>query len=152
MAERGGSITAFFIPCLLEGDDQQTHQPVRLAPFLDGHVITFSTTGQRESEFFLPLTLNNPFHGPCTTLCLQATWANHGLKATFFSRLPRNRDLITPWALTLRGQIHNWTIQQPHPKIENLLQQSMLGSADFDEAALAGLCRYFQTEFKNDKH
>ena len=76
--------------------------------------------------------------------------AARGLKAAF-SRVQRNRDLITVGAYSPGADPQLDHSLALYPKIENLLQQSMLESASFDEA-LAGLQSLFPNEFKNDKH
>ena len=76
--------------------------------------------------------------------------AARGLKAAF-SKVQRNRDLITVGAYSPGSDPQLDHSLALYPKIENLLQQSMLESANFDEA-LAGLQSLFPNEFKNDKH
>ncbi len=143
-----GSITAFYT-VLTEGDDQQDPIADSARAILDGHIVLSRQLAEsgHYPAIDIEQSISRAMHNIVPAGHLNAA---RGLKAAF-SRVQRNRDLITVGAYSPGADPQLDHSLALYPKIENLLQQSMLESASFDEA-LAGLQSLFPNEFKNDKH
>jgi flagellum-specific ATP synthase len=144
----GGSITAFYT-VLTEGDDQQDPIADSARAILDGHIVLSRQLAEsgHYPAIDIEQSISRAMHNIVPPGHLNAA---RSLKAAF-SRVQRNRDLITVGAYAPGADPQLDHSLALYPKIENLLQQSMLESASFDEA-LAGLQSLFPNEFKNDKH
>jgi len=141
----GGSITAFYT-VLTEGDDQQDPIADSARAILDGHIVLnrqLAETGHYPA-IDVEQSISRAMHNIVTEEHLTAA---RSLKANF-SRVQRNRDLITVGAYSPGADPQLDRALALYPQIEKLLQQSMLESAGYDEA-LSGLKGLFPELFKN---
>ncbi|MDP2379249.1 MAG: flagellum-specific ATP synthase FliI, partial [Pseudohongiella sp.] len=116
---------------------------------LDGHVVLSRSLA--ESGHYPAIDIEASISRAMTALIDPAQFQVIRSFKQALSRYQRNRDLITVGAYSPGSDPQLDHSLALYPKIENLLQQSMLESANFDEA-LAGLQSLFPNEFKNDKH
>ncbi|MDH4394277.1 MAG: flagellar protein export ATPase FliI [Limnobacter sp.] len=140
----GGSITAFYT-VLTEGDDQQDPIADSARAILDGHIVLnrqLAETGHYPA-IDVEQSISRAMHNIVTEEHLNAA---RNLKANF-SRVQRNRDLITVGAYSPGADPQLDRALALYPQIEKLLQQSMLESAGYDEA-LSGLKGLFPELFK----
>ncbi|MCQ8897758.1 flagellar protein export ATPase FliI [Limnobacter humi] len=139
----GGSITAFYT-VLTEGDDQQDPIADAARAILDGHIVLNRQLAEQGHYPAIDIeqSISRAMHNIVPPEHLNA--ARH-LKAAF-SRVQRNRDLITVGAYAPGADPQLDQSLALYPQIEKLLQQSMLESASFEEA-LGGLQALFPNEF-----
>jgi flagellum-specific ATP synthase len=139
-----GSITAFYT-VLTEGDDQQDPIADSARAILDGHIVLSRSLAEsgHYPAIDIEQSISRAMHNIVSEQHLKAARA---LKASF-SRVQRNRDLITVGAYTAGTDPQLDQSLALYPAIETLLQQSMLESASFDEA-LIGLKTLFPNEFQ----
>jgi len=141
----GGSITAFYT-VLTEGDDQQDPIADSARAILDGHIVLnrqLAETGHYPA-IDVEQSISRAMHNIVPEAHLTAA---RQLKAAF-SRVQRNRDLITVGAYSPGADPQLDRALALYPQIEKLLQQSMLESAGFEEA-LEGLKALFPEPFKD---
>jgi flagellum-specific ATP synthase len=139
----GGSITAFYT-VLTEGDDQQDPIADSARAILDGHIVLSRQLA--ESGHYPAIDIEQSISRAMHNIVLPGHLnAARSLKAAF-SRVQRNRDLITVGAYSPGSDPQLDHSLALYPKIENLLQQSMLESANFEEA-LTELQSLFPNEF-----
>lgn len=140
----GGSITAFYT-VLTEGDDQQDPIADSARAILDGHIVL--NRALAESGHYPAIdveqSISRAMHNIVDESHLQA--ARH-VKANF-SKVQRNRDLITVGAYSPGADPSLDKALQLYPQIESLLQQSMSESASYQEA-LEGLKSLSPESFK----
>ncbi len=141
--EGGGSITAFYT-VLTEGDDQQDPIADSARGILDGH-------------FVLSRHLAEAGHYPAVDIEASISRAMHNivpeyhlnaarkLKA-YFSKVQRNRDLITVGAYAAGSDPQLDQALASFPQIEKLLQQAMLEKSNYADS-LAALKAIFPDMF-----
>jgi len=141
----GGSITAFYT-VLTEGDDQQDPIADSARAILDGHIVLNRQLAEsgHYPAIDIEQSISRAMHNIVKPGHLHAA---RQLKAAF-SRVQRNRDLITVGAYAPGADPQLDQSLALYPQIEKLLQQSMLESADYDEA-LSGLATLFPKEYNS---
>jgi flagellum-specific ATP synthase len=139
----GGSITAFYT-VLTEGDDQQDPIADSARAILDGHIVLNRQLAEagHYPAIDIEQSISRAMHNIVPHGHLNA--ARH-LKAAF-SRVQRNRDLITVGAYAPGADPQLDHSLALYPKIEKLLQQSMLESTTFEQA-IEGLRSLFPNEY-----
>ncbi|HEX5485150.1 MAG TPA: flagellar protein export ATPase FliI [Limnobacter sp.] len=145
----GGSITAFYT-VLTEGDDQQDPIADAARAILDGHIVLSRSLAEsgHYPAIDIEQSISRAMHNIVSAQHLNA--ARH-LKASF-SKVQRNRDLITVGAYAAGADPQLDHALALYPQIEKLLQQSMLESAHFEEA-MDGLKALFPDDFNGStKH
>lgn len=143
----GGSITAFYT-VLTEGDDQQDPIADSARAILDGHIVLNRSLAEagHYPAIDVEQSISRAMHNIVPETHLKAA---RQVKANF-SKVQRNRDLITVGAYAPGADPALDKALQQYPQIEALLQQSMSESASFQEA-IENLQKLCPETFKEQK-
>jgi flagellum-specific ATP synthase len=129
--EGGGSITAFYT-VLTEGDDQQDPIADAARAILDGHIVLSRklAEGGHYPAIDIEQSISRVMHNISTPVHMQVAMA---LKSAF-SRVQRNRDLISVGAYVPGNDAQLDQALQMFSTIEAYLQQSMQERAEYADS------------------
>ena len=144
--EGGGSITAFYT-VLTEGDDQQDPIADAARGILDGHFVLSRQLAEsgHYPAIDIEQSISRAMHNIVPHEHLDAARKLKG----YFSKVQRNRDLITVGAYVAGADPQLDQALASFPQIEKLLHQSMLEKSNYAES-LAQLRSIFPDIFQTD--